>query len=33
VPAYRTYKYFVLADGTIVIVVPDTRKVVYVITA
>jgi hypothetical protein len=33
VPAYRSYKYFVLADGTIVIVVPDTRKVVYVITA
>ena len=33
VPAYRTYKYFVLADGTIVIVVPETRKVVYVITA
>jgi len=33
VPAYRDYEYFVLADGTIVIVDPDSHEVVYVITA
>jgi hypothetical protein len=30
-PAYRGYLFFVTADGTIVIVAPDTRKIVYVI--
>lgn len=33
VPAYRSYEYFVLADGRIIIVEPGTLKVVYVITA
>ena len=33
VPAYRGYLYFVLADGTIVIVSPQTYQVVYVLTA
>ena len=33
VPAYRDYVYFLLADGTIVIVDPDSHEVVYVITA
>lgn len=33
VPAYRDYVYFVMADGTIVIVEPSTYEVVYVITA
>ena len=33
VPAYRHYVYFVLADGRIVIVDPDTYEVVYVIVA
>jgi hypothetical protein len=33
VPAYRSYEYFVLADGRIVIVEPGTLKVVYVIAA
>ena len=32
VPQYRSYRYFVLADGRIVIVRPDTYKIVYVIT-
>lgn len=31
VPAYRGYLFFVTADGTIVIVAPDTHDVVYVI--
>lgn len=31
VPAYRNYVYFVLADGRIIILEPDTHKVVYVI--
>ena len=31
VPDYEGYQYFVLADGTIVIVVPDTHEIVYVI--
>jgi hypothetical protein len=33
VPAYRGYEYFVLADGRIVIVEPDTHEVVYIVTA
>jgi hypothetical protein len=33
VPAYRTYRYFVLVDGTICIVHPDTYVIVYVIEA
>lgn len=33
VPAYRGYEYFVLADGRIVIVDPDTYEVVYIIVA
>jgi hypothetical protein len=33
VPAYRDYVYFLLADGTIVIVDPGSHDVVYVITA
>ena len=33
VPQYRTYRFFVLADGRIVIVEPDTYKIVYIITA
>ncbi|CAN7684977.1 DUF1236 domain-containing protein [Mesorhizobium caraganae] len=32
VPAYETYEYFVLADGRIVIVDPDTLKIVLVLT-
>jgi hypothetical protein len=32
VPAYREYVYFIIADGTIVIVDPDSYEVVYVIT-
>lgn len=31
VPAYRGYNYFVLADGTIVIVDPATLQIVYVL--
>jgi len=31
VPAYRDYEYFVLADGRIVIVDPDTLKIVYIL--
>jgi hypothetical protein len=31
VPAYEGFLFFVTADGTIVIVAPDTRKVVYII--
>ena len=31
VPQYRNYRYFVLADGRIVIVQPDTYKIVYVV--
>ena len=33
VPAYRSYEYFLLADGRIVIVEPSTLKIVYVITS
>lgn len=33
VPAYEGYRYFVLADGRIIIVEPDTYEVVYIITA
>ena len=33
VPAYASYQYFVLADGTILIVDPGTFNVVYVIPA
>lgn len=33
VPAYEGYKYFVLADGRIVIVDPNSMEIVYVITA
>lgn len=32
VPAYRTYKYILLADGRILIVEPSSLKIVYVIT-
>lgn len=32
VPAYETYEYFVLADGRIVIVDPDTLKIVLILT-
>ncbi|WP_192259075.1 DUF1236 domain-containing protein [Mesorhizobium caraganae] len=32
VPAYQTYEYFVLADGRIVIVDPDTLKIVLILT-
>lgn len=33
VPDYESYQYFVLADGRIIIVEPDTLEVVYIITA
>ncbi|MDG4901116.1 MULTISPECIES: DUF1236 domain-containing protein [unclassified Mesorhizobium] len=33
VPAYETYMYFVLADGRIVIVDPDTYKIVVILEA
>ncbi|UDF32149.1 UNVERIFIED_ORG: DUF1236 domain-containing protein (plasmid) [Roseateles sp. XES5] len=33
VPAYRTYKYILLADGRILIIEPASLKIVYVITA
>ena len=33
VPDYEGYRYFILADGTIVIVDPDSFVVVYVLTA
>ena len=32
VPAYETYEYFVLADGRIVIVDPDTLRIVLILT-
>jgi hypothetical protein len=32
VPAYEGYEYFVLADGRIVIVDPNTYKIVLVLT-
>ena len=32
VPAYREYVYFIVADGTIVIVDPGSYEVVYVIS-
>src|SRR5262249_52044335 len=32
VPAYEHYEYFMLADGRIVIVKPDTLEVVYVLS-
>ncbi|TPN42882.1 DUF1236 domain-containing protein, partial [Mesorhizobium sp. B1-1-7] len=32
VPAYESYEYFVLADGRIVIVDPDTYKIVLILT-
>jgi len=32
VPAYETYEYFVLADGRIVIVDPDSLKIVLILT-
>ena len=31
VPAYASYQYFVLADGTIIIVEPGSLQIVYVI--
>lgn len=31
VPAYRSYQYFVLADGRIIIVEPNTLRIVYVL--
>ncbi|HWK67301.1 MAG TPA: DUF1236 domain-containing protein [Rhizobiaceae bacterium] len=33
VPAYEGYKYFVLADGRIVIVDPNSMEIVYIVTA
>ncbi len=33
VPQYRRYRYFILADGRIVIVEPASYKIVYIITA
>ncbi|WP_309083722.1 DUF1236 domain-containing protein [Chelativorans sp.] len=33
VPAYEGYMFFVLADGRIIIVEPDTHEVVYIIVA
>jgi hypothetical protein len=33
VPDYRDYEYFVLADGRIVIVDPNTYEIVYILTA
>lgn len=33
VPQYRGYRFFVLADGRIVIVRPETYEIVYIITA
>ncbi|HEU4987873.1 MAG TPA: DUF1236 domain-containing protein [Rhizobiaceae bacterium] len=33
VPQYEGYQYFVLADGRIIIVEPDTMEIVYIITA
>ena len=33
VPAYRAYKYILLADGTILIIEPASLKIVYVIAA
>jgi hypothetical protein len=33
VPQYRRYRYFMLADGRIIIVEPSSYKIVYVITA
>ena len=33
VPDYDGYRYFILADGTIVIVDPDSFTVVYVLAA
>ena len=33
IPAYRGYLYFVMDDGTIVIVSPSTYEIVYVLTA
>src|SRR5262249_40245001 len=32
VPSYERYEYFVLADGRIVIVEPDSLKIVYILT-
>lgn len=32
VPAYESYEYFVLADGRIIIVDPDTLKIVLILT-
>jgi len=33
VPAYRAYKYIMLADGRILIIEPSSLKIVYIITA
>jgi archaellum component FlaD/FlaE len=33
VPAYKTYEYFVLADGRIVIVDPDSLEIVFILSA
>ena len=33
VPEYKDYEYFVLADGRIVIVDPDTLEIVYILSA
>jgi hypothetical protein len=33
VPQYRGYRFFVLADGRIIIVKPKTYEVVYILTA
>jgi hypothetical protein len=32
VPAYEDYMFFVLADGRIIIVDPDTYQIVYILT-
>jgi hypothetical protein len=32
VPAYESYEYFLLPDGRIVIVQPDTLQVVYILS-
>jgi hypothetical protein len=33
VPEYKGYRFFVLADGRIIIVDPDTLAIVYVLMA
>jgi hypothetical protein len=33
VPQYEGYRFFILADGRIIIVDPDTLEIVYIIEA